>query len=462
MKTWKKVASMLMATTMVGSIAACNGNPPEKPLTNKQLATNYAETLNKTLEETKSLKITASFDLTATARHYGADGKTFDESLTKAGKKSGEFELVLSQDAQGTYSLKMKAEMEGQGEYEQEVSVYEAIVVGQYAYVRGYVGEDATTVLWEKSDMGVSLNVETLASQMLGMPWSDIEELFNANEFAQMQASANQQLVSSLSEMLEAGKITNGAVNASLDLTDDVQGWIDYINGIDETKTTVAAFVDGTAAKLGMPISYATIVDEIAKSGEKTVADMIDILDAFAEEELGMTLQQLKDELVNSDFASKLMEEMQMPADQVEMIKALKIEDLKAQEFATMTVQQLFDGMMAEDAGMTWESLVEALVAMKTATMAQMGMVMPELPIESVEKIAFTGGLQFNDKGTALTAFNFGAGVSLNIPIMSYTDGVLTQIIGLGNLAINFALTVAEFSTTAVVITPPAADQIEA
>ena len=175
----------------------------------------------------------------------------------------------------------------------------------------------------------------------------------------------------------------------------------------------------------------------------------------------GVQVQQLKDELVNSDFAAKLMEEMQMPADQVEMIKALKIEDLKAQEFATMTVQQLFDGMMADsETAMTWASLVETLVAMKTVTMAQMDMVMPELPIESVEKIAFTGGLQFNDKGTALTAFNFGAGVSLNIPIMDWeTD---TVQIGVGNVAINFALTVAEFSTTAAVITPPAADQIAA
>ena len=483
MKTWKKVASMLMAATMVGSIAACDGgndDPPEEPLTNTQLATNYADTLNKTLEETKSLKITASVDVTATERYFGADGETFDETMTTVEKMAGDFELVLSQDAEGTYSVQMKAEMlQGEGE-EQQTMVFEAIVVGQYAYTRDYIAtENATTELWEKADMGVSLNIETLASQMLGMPWADIEYLFNANEFVQMQTSVNQALVSNLYAMLEAGQITNGAVNATLDITDDVEGWVEYINGIDETTKTVGAFIDETAAKLGMPISYATIVDEIARSGAKTVADMIDILDAFAEEQLGMTLQQLKDTLVNSDFAAKLMEKMQVPADEIAASKELKIADLKTQEFATMTVQQLFDSFMASQQPETttteegdevqpesaWTSFVATLDAMKTAKMADMGIMLPELPIDSVEEIAFTGGLQFNDKGTALTAFNFGAGINLNIAISESVENAGESVIvqtGVGNADIDFTLTVAEFSTTTVVITPPAADQIAA
>ena len=270
MKTWKKAASMLMAATMVGSMAAC-GTPPEEPLTNTQLATNYAETLNKTLEETKSLKISASVDITATGRFFGADGETFDETKTTVSRTAGSFEIVLSQDAQGEYSMQMTAQMQSTEGDDKETMIFEAIVVGQYAYTRDYIAEITTTELWEKTDMGASLNIEMLASQMLGMPWSDIEDMFNANEFVQMQVSANQALVSNLYAMLEAGQITNGAVNATLDITDEVEGWVEYINGVDETTKTVGTFIDETAAKLGMPISYATIVDEIARSGEKTV-----------------------------------------------------------------------------------------------------------------------------------------------------------------------------------------------
>jgi hypothetical protein len=191
-----------------------------------------------------------------------------------------------------------------------------------------------------------------------------------------------------------------------------------------------------------------------------------------------MTLQELKDELVNSDFAAKLMAKMQLPDEQIAAIKALQIEDLKTQEFAAMTVQQLFDSFVAsqqpepttaeevsEDTQpeSAWISFVETLNTMKTVKMAEMNMILPEIPIESVEEIAFTGGLQFNDKGTALTAFNFGVGINLNIPINDSVEDagedVLAQI-GVGNADINFALTFAEFSTTAVVIAPPAADQI--
>ena len=444
MKTWKKAASMLMAATMVGSMAAC-GTPPEEPLTNTQLATNYAETLNKTLAETKSLKISASVDITATGRFFGADGETFDETKTTVEKMAGDFELVLSQDAQGTYSVQMKAEMQqGEGE-EQQTMVFEAIVVGQYAYTRDYIAtENATTELWEKADMGASLNIEMLASQMLGMPWSDIEDMFNANEFVQMQVSANQALVSNLYAMLEAGQITNGAVNATLDITDEVEGWVEYINGVDETTKTVGAFIDETAAKLGMPISYATIVDEIARSGEKTVADMIDILDSFAEQQLGMTLQELKDELVNSDMT----------------VQQLFDSFVASQQPEPTTAEEVPEDTQPESA---WISFVETLNTMKAVKMAEMDMILPEIPIESVEKIAFTGGLQFNDKGTALTAFNFGVGINLNIAITESVEDagedVVVQI-GVGNADINFALTFAEFSTTAVVIAPPAADQI--
>ena len=479
MNSWKKVASMLLAATMLTPFAACGGGGDDssspEPLTNAQIAANYVDALEKAMGA-KSVKLTGELNLTATEYYYTAGTTTVDPSKTVVDEnQSIAFEMVISEDTEG-YALKMKATMEQTAETVTNSMASEMIIKGQYMYNRNYVG-DATGVLWNKQDLGMPLDVETIVETQFGVDWATVEEMLGVKEITDATNAAKEALVNGFYTQLEAGAIKDNKVSIEVNMADFVNGWIEYLNAVDESTMKFGAFVDATAAKAGIPFTYATFVDNLAAFSEKTVAEAIGILDDTLEEGYGMTLQEAKDALLATEIADMLFTQMGLDAATVAEIKAMKIEDMTAQ-FADVTVHQMMNQIIASSQAESapeggdavvqtgdtqadpWAETLQMLVAMKDVTLADMEISIPTIPA-SANDLTLKGAIAFNNDGTAVTGMSFGADVAIKVEFNEETgaNGTLDQPgYGLAEITANFAIS--EFSASTVAVAAPAENEI--
>ncbi len=479
MKSWKKVASMLLAATMLTPFAACGGGGDDSTpdaLTNAQIAANYVDALEKAMEA-KSVKLTGEFALTATEYYYAEGTTTVDPAKTHVDEaQSIAFEMVISEDTEG-YALKVKATMEETDETGTMTITGETIIKGQYAYSRLYT-DDATDVLWNKEDIGMPLDVETIVETQFGVDWATVEEMLGLKEITDATNAAKEALVNGFYTQLEAGAVKDNKVSIEVDMAGFVNGWIEYLNAVDESTMKFGAFVDATAAKAGIPFTYATFVDSLSAFSEKTVAEAIDILDDTLEEGYGMTLQQAKDALLETEIADMLFTQTGMDADSVAAIKAMTIDQIKA-EFAELTVHQMMNQIIASSQAESspeggdavaqtegteeadpWTEALQMLAAMEEMTLADMGISIPMIPA-SANALSFGGSITFNNDGTAVTGMSFGADVAIKVEFDEETgaSGTLNQP-GYGLAEISVSLAVSEFSDSTVAIQAPAESEI--
>ena len=477
MKSWKKVASMLLAATMLTPFAACGGGGDDsstpETLTNAQIAANYVDALEKAMEA-KSVKLTGELSLTATEYYYTAGTTTVDPSKTYVDQKQSiAFEMVISEDAEG-YALKMKANMSETDVVGTQSMTGEMIIKGQYMYNRNYVG-DATGVLWNKQDLGMPLDVETIVATQFGVDWATVEEMLGVKEITDATNAAKEALVNGFYTQLEAGAIKDNQVSVEINLASFVNGWIEYLNAVDESTMKFGAFVDATAAKAGIPFTYATFVDNLAAFSEKTVAEAIGILDDTLEEGYDMTLQEAKDALLATEIADMLF--AQMDAETVAQIKAMTIEQIKEQ-FADVTVHQMMNQIIASSQAESapeggdavaqtgdtqadpWAETLQMLVAMKDVTLADMEISIPAIPA-SANDLTLKGAIAFNNDGTAVTGMSFGADVAIKVEFNEETGANGTQNqpgYGIAEITASFAMS--EFSASTVAVQAPAANEI--
>ena len=460
MKGWKKVTSMLVAATMVGSFAACGDKGGDK-LDNTQLSQNYAATLSDALENTKSVKITAQATVLQSEAYNGSIKKN-EAALT--------MEAVISEDDEG-YSLGLKAIAQENG----EKAVAEMILKGQYMYSRTYEEGDEDA-MWSKEDLGFPIDVEVIVEEYMDFPWATVEELLASQEISDIKAQAQEAFATSLYQQLEAGKAQDGVVSVSVDFKNFFNGWVNYLNGIDESKTTLEQFFNATALKAGFVISYEEVLNGLSAFANKTVGEAVEILEAYAQDNYNKTLQQLKDDLMQSEFAEVLfVDVLQLTNEEIDEIKALQIADLIG-EVEQMTVAEFIDAMatatepdvevkpMSEEAPEVdgeeneteTESFVQSMLAqmaaMKNATLEELGLSVQELPYR-VDALAFKGSVSFNEDGTDLMGISFGGDVDLYRTF----DAAQERWV---RLAVSFQFEVSSFSKSTVAINAPAADQI--
>lgn len=461
MKTWKKVTSMLVAATMVGSFAACGDKGGDEP-DNTQLSKNYAAAVSNTLESAKSVKLTASMSLVQSETPIGGQTITMNGVAT--------MEIIISEDTEG-YSLSMKA-VADDGE---EKNIAEMILKGQYMYGRAYT-DGTQDVKWMKEDIGFPIDLETIVEEFTDMPWATVEEFLALQEIADIKAQAQEMFAQSLYQQLEAGKAENGIVSVNVDYASFFNGWVSYLDSVDESKTTLGQFFDATAAKAGLMMTYDGLVNGLSAFASKTVGEAVDILNAYAQENYNKTLQQLKDELTQGELADLLfVDVLQLTAEQIQTIKDLQISDLTA-SVKDMKVSEFINAMMAsqepeaeaspanEDLPATdtepvdyVQNVLAQMAAMKNQTLEALGLSIQEIPV-TANKLAFNGSLSFNADGTALIGMSFGANVDINVELFSDETG---EKYADGKAAVNFQFAISEFSTSTVTINAPAADQIE-
>ena len=247
MKTWKKVASMLLTFSLVGGFAACGdknqGDAPDYNTTAK----NYVNTLTQTIENAKSVKINAVLQVDATENYYGQDGTSFDPALKELESEKAEVELLLTEEA-GNPALSLSVrtyDLEDNGEYV-AAGVVEFIIRNNLLYSRNYDADDEA--LWNVDTFDASLEGLT------GIPNELWEELLGSSEITHLKSSISETFADKMAKKLkEQGGLKNSAVEWSVDYAPRAQDVITYWNSVDEETVQLGEFFNALTAKSKTP-----------------------------------------------------------------------------------------------------------------------------------------------------------------------------------------------------------------
>ncbi len=470
MKTWKKVASMLLAAAMTTSFAACGGagggndDGGNSPSGNKQLAARYVDAISDAMEA-KSVKLTGSLSVSAIEYYYAEGTTTVDTSLTVQDESETiSVEIVISEDTDG-YAMKMKAQMSMEDQYGSAESFSEMILKGQYLYSRSYdEPEAAAETLWIAQDLGMPVNIETIVEAELGVDWAVIEEMLGVQEIKDATAAAREALVNGFYTQLENGALVDNTLAIDMNFAPFINGWVEYINSVDATTKTLGTFVDEVFAKAGVPLTYAVLLDTISAFSEQTVPEAIDALDAMLVEN-GTSLQATLDAVLESELFEMVLTNAGVEADAIAQIKTLTVADIKAQ-FDGVTVHDMLNSILAsadEEGSMgedPWAQVLQLLMAAKDATLEDMGLELPKIPA-SFDDLTVGGSITFNDAGTAVTGISAGVNLEMRVEFDGTTGASGSAgLPGYGIAAFEVNVAFAEFSSSTVAISVPAADQI--
>jgi hypothetical protein len=229
----------------------------------------------------------------------------------------------------------------------------------------------------------------------------------------------------------------------------------------------------------------------------KTVPEAFQILETFSQENFGMTLQELKDALVNTELAGVIMNMFvagDTESDFIQQVKDFQIDSLKNDEnLKNLTLKALINmmiessqpqpeetpngGMTGEDGTITEEGAMKTsdevveepvdyvaeyiamLTQMKGVTLAQMEMYMPEIPVNEITELTMTNSLTFNADGTKVTGAGVAFSADMNLTIDNYNPEIEDYVPTAGDVKITASLNIDEFVTAATPITAPAEDE---
>ena len=531
MKKWKKWLTMLLSSVMVGSFAvACNSGDNSSESSgggsssssssgggnsssigggsssddgnssssgggsNSQAAQGYVAAIEAMLQETKSLKIAMDVDMTEKSTLVNDDGTLNTDEVDVDGAKV-KVEVTLSLDANNALSLYGVAEMEEVYGDKTYIEISEGLIIGgasynrYYGYEKGAAASEIDKGYWEKEMLPFEeLSVEAVVAAMMGDGGMDIvEDLLSAKEFADVKVFVKEGFTKVFEALLDAELIEDGEMSASIDFAPIVTDWVEYLNGIDETEVTFSEFVENTTEKLGIAITYDSLLDDISAFGEKTVADAFDNLDTFAEENFDMSLQEMYNAALESEIAGKLFVLAGMDADAIAQLKAYELASLK-DAYGTIKFKELVNMVMAESMGGQqggsdmaqpmsdseepeevdyWAQIIAMLTQAKTMTLAETLGELPEIPL-TANKLAFEGGITFdaNKKITAIDfAYQIDAAAEVTDEEKVWEDEqeypTIVEKTYFMELVMNCSMTVSSFSNTAVSFTAPTIDEIE-
>lgn len=485
MKTWKRVASMLMALTLTGSFAACDmggGGSSDIPETTQT----YTDAVNATLNETKSVKFSLTMDLSE---------NPFDDTT---GEVTMDF---LFTDSNGSLAMTIDG-VSTSNEGESSTDYMKMIMKDGYVYTKVYSNEYPQEK-WDKAEAPI---IPTDFSFLFEAPETGMEEsapgmmmvlqqIFATKEMKEIMAFCGEQYQAAWTALIESGTMENGVWTNTINLQPVVSDWIAYINAIDEETLTIAQALEGTFAKLGLVISCEQIINELSVLVSKTVPEAIDVLDAFAQENFNKSLQELKDTLLETELAGVILNMIaggDTQSSVIQNIKDFQISSLKTNEnVKNMTLKDLInmmiesaqpkpeetlpgegtDGTVGEDGVMKTSNeggegsgevveesvdyvaqIIGMMTQMKDMTLAEAEIMIPEIPVTSVKTLSITNSLTLNANKTRIigAAMNFAVEMNFN-PMVSDQN---TNSTGLMKLNVGFA--VKEFSTSVATVNAPA------
>lgn len=234
--------------------------------------------------------------------------------------------------------------------------------------------------------------------------------------------------------------IENDTYVFELDVKDEVNGALSYLANLDYTQT-VEAYLNGILENLGAEITVKDILDEVAACGSTTVGQIYETLNGILEEEIGMDVKGLKDEVVTlmnlyvENLPDAMPEEVLAELQQaITMIEELDVDAL-VKEYATVTVDDIIymyiaPGAEGDSSGALKQLTDMAYQTLSTATLADV-LASAEIDVEylvkncstlSITDLGETLSIKFNNYKISTIDYSVKAGFIYNDEVTMNSD----------------------------------------
>ncbi len=329
MKLWQKTAATVLALSMSFSFVACGGTDS----TGNQSGTSGGANGSYTAEQYVDAAITqlekantVTFTITATnvqsapetdeTEAFYYENKSV-ETITLAKTTDG---LDIKLEAESSYRESATAEFT----VEYEETVY---VLDDYAYY--FDGEE-----WYKD--------ESVFWEELGLESApDLDEAIGTISESYVELKTVLQELLSQKPTLE-----NGKLGGSVDFKDQANAVYDFIDGIDPMTDTIEGLVNEILVKVNPALTVEGVLNAVVAYSEYTVEQVYAAINALLLSEYQTNLQAIKDELfANQEFVA-LLTETGMPAEMLQSVKEMKLDDLVT-EYKDLTLNQIFEMLVA-------------------------------------------------------------------------------------------------------------------
>ena len=502
MVVWKKTLCMALCLTMMTSAVGCNnlreafgGDSTDSSVDNSQnqeielteteaetLAESYYNGLLATAEGVKSFAVSASLALDAKTEYVGEDGK-IDESLTETDSNKATFDIVVSQTDAGVV-IKLYAETDGTYYYyengeEVEIaytSYADIIVTPDYTYQRNYEIDESMTAdeiaeqkatKWYKSETTFDEEITTSINEVFeSLPEGLLDKLLATKEIKdaeQMLISASKNVIK---EALLAGAI-KGGISFEEDLAGKANEIMTFLEGIDEEKDTLGKVINHALTAVAPGLTAEALLGQLKAYSKMTVSEALTSIDEFLASTYQTDLQTIKDEIVNSEFASVLFKDAFVFEDDiVQQIKDWKVASLKEGEYKDVIVSDFINTFLVENEIVTppeegeapnycMEGLAMAEAALD-ATLAELDIEIPSFKGINLEEVKVSSTVKFTDKYWLESVSD---AVSLKLTVENFNDEGAVEYYG--TLGVQAALNISNISDKAVTIELPAEADIE-
>ena len=412
MNLWKKAVAMVMCLGLSFSMFACQ--PKNDSSSNSDTGSvggsdsvtestsgpedssdvqipEDAESFFDVVQTAKSANIKVEIDMDVTSLYEGED--KFDKGTENSDVM---LDITVSENAIGSANAKIVIVSSGSSvspdgtAYDGDALEQTIYLIDNYAYIwqeDGYYTKSATTL---------DVEIDNIL-QSMDLPIAEIQGILDEVSGALTEAGfSTEDLIGALEGEFDAtAKIEDGALMTTIDLTDDINGFLDYLATLNG-ETIVGDVVNDVLGLIDPTLNYADILDMVAPLGEVTVSEAFTEIDTAFEAEMGLGLQDYKDLMIMNASVISVLKDAGLTTEDIQEISAFSFEEDFLAPYGEYTINAFLVEVLAiEDApedliGETCAMIKEAL---STATLADL-----EAALEAegmLETIAIISQLEF-------------------------------------------------------------------
>ena len=333
MKLWQKTAATVLALSMSFSFVACGGTDSTGNQSGTSGGTSGGANGSYTAEQYVDAAIaqlekanTVTFTVTTTNVQSAPET---DEAEAFYSETKSVAAITLAKTTDGL-DIKTETEVSSRESATAEFTVMYTqtmYVLDDYAYYSD--GEE-----WYKDE---SIFWETFGLEAA----PDLDEAIGTISEGYVELKTVLQELLSQKPTLE-----NGKLGGSVDFKDQANAVYDFIDGIDPETDTIEGLVNEILVKVNPALTVESVLNAVVTYSEYTVKQVYDAINALLFTEYQTNLQAIKDELFANEEFVALLTETGMPAEMLQSVKEMKLDDLVTQ-YKDMTLNQILEMLVA-------------------------------------------------------------------------------------------------------------------
>ena len=350
-----------------------------------------AESFFDVVQTAKSANIKVEIDTEVTTLYEGED--KFDKGIDRA---TITLDMIVSENENGGADAEIRVTSSSSGvssngeAYDGDAMEQTLYIIDGYTYIwqeDGYYTKSATTV---------DVAIESALAQS-GVPLEELQSILDELSGALTESGfSTDDLIGALEGEFDAtAKIEDGALMTTIDLTDDINGILDYLGTLNE-ETIVGDVVNDILGLIDPTLNYADILDMVAPLGAMTVSEAYTEIDTAFEAEMGLGLQDYKDLMIMNASVISALKDAGLTTEDIQAISAFSFEEDFLAPYGEYTLNAFIVEITAmEDAPEDFIGEVCALAKeyLSTATLGEL-----EAALEAegmLETIAIISQLEF-------------------------------------------------------------------